>query len=161
VVAVAGGGDSGITEALFLIRMVSKVIIVELLPRLTAAKILQERAFADPKIETRCGIKIEAIRGDDQVRALELLDVTTGKRSVLDTDGILLHVGLEPNTDYLKGSLPLNDKGQILVNEKMETEVSGIFAAGDIRHNSPMQISTAVSDGATAALSLIRYLESR
>ena len=69
-----------------------------------------------------------------------------------------MHIGIEPNTDYLGDSLPLNDKGQVLVNEKMETAIAGIFAVGDIRHNSPCQISTAVGDGATAALSLQRQL---
>ena len=160
VVAVAGGGDSGITEALFLARLVSKVTIIEVLPQLTATKILQERAFSNPKIEIKCGSKIEAIVGDEQVKALDLLDIQTGERSTLQVDGILVHVGLEANTDYLRGSVPLNEKGQILVNEKMETEIPGIFAAGDIRHNSPMQIATAVGDGATAALSLGKYLES-
>ena len=161
VVAVAGGGDSGITEALSLSRLVSRVIVIELLSRLTATKILQERAFSNPKIETKCRVKIEAIRGDEQVKALALLDMKTEKRSVLEVDGILVRVGLEPNTDYLRGSLPLNEKGQILVNEKMETGTPGIFAAGDIRHNSPMQIATAVGDGATAALSAQKYLGGR
>ncbi|MBM2824512.1 MAG: thioredoxin reductase [Dehalococcoidales bacterium] len=116
--------------------------------------------MANPKIETRCGVKIEAIRGDDRVRSLALVDMPTGQRSVLAADGILVHAGLDPNTDYLKGSLSLNGKGQILVNGEMATEIAGIFAAGDVRHNSPMQIATAVGDGATAALSLARYLES-
>lgn len=158
VVAIAGGGDSGITDALFLARMVSKVIVVELQMCLTATKILQERASCNPKIETKCGFKIETIRGDDQVRALELVNVQTGQKSVLEADGVLAHVGLEPNTHYLRGLLTLNEKGQILVTEKMETEIPGIFAAGDVRDNSPMQITTAVGDGATAALSLVKYL---
>jgi len=160
VVAVAGGGDSGITEALFLARLVSRVIVIELMPKLTATKILQERVFSNSKIETKCGVKIEAIQGDDKVKALDLVDTNTGQRSLLEVDGILVHVGLEPNTDYLKGSIPLNEKGQISVNERMETEIMGIFAAGDIRHQSPMQISTAVGDGAMAALSLQRYFGS-
>jgi len=160
VVAVAGGGDSGVTEALFLARLVSKVTVIEVVPRLTATKILQERAFSNPKIEVKCGSKIEAIVGDEKVKALDLLDIQTEERSTLQVDGILVHVGLEANTDYLRGSVPLNEKGQILVNEKMETEISGIFAAGDIRHNSPMQIAAAVGDGATAALSLEKYLGS-
>ena len=160
VVAVAGAGDSGITEALFLARIVSKVIIIELLPHITATQTLQERVFSNPKIETQCGVKIEAIRGDGQVEALALLDTKTGQRSVLEVDGILVRVGLKANTDCLRGSLSLNGSGQILVNEKMGTEIDGIFAAGDIRHNSPMQISTAVGDGATAALSVREYLES-
>ena len=161
IVAVAGGGDSGITEALFLSGLVSKVIVIEVLPHLSATKILQERAFSDPKIEIKSATKIEAIQGDEQVKAIALLDVQTGQKSVLEVDGILVHVGLQPNTDYLRGRLSLNEKGQILVNERMETEIDGIFAAGDIRHNSPMQIATAVGDGASAALSLEKYLISK
>jgi len=158
IVAVAGGGDSGITEALFLAKMVSKVIVIEPELHLTATKILQERTFSNPKIEIKCGVKIEAIRGDEQVQAIDFFDVQTGQRSVLEVDGVLVHVGIEANTDYLRGSLPLSESGQISVNENMETEVPGVFAAGDIRHNSPMQISTAVGDGATAALYLEKYL---
>jgi thioredoxin reductase (NADPH) len=157
-VAVAGAGDSGITEALFLARLVSKVIVIELLPCIGATKILQERAFSNSKIEIKCGTKIEAIYGNEQVEAVEILDVQTGEKSLLKVDGVLIHVGIEPNTDFLGGNVPLNEKGQILINERMETEIPGIFAAGDVRHHSPCQISTAVGDGATAALSVIRYL---
>jgi len=160
VVAVAGAGDSGITEGLFLARLVSKVIIIEMLPQCTATKILQDRAFSNPKIEVRCGSKIETIIGDEQVKALDLLDIQTGERSTLQVDGILVHIGVEPNTDYLNGIVPLDRQGYILVNEKMETEIPGVFAAGDIRHNSAMQIATAVGDGATAAISAGRYLAS-
>jgi len=160
VVAVVGGGDSGITEALSLSRIVSKVIVIELLPYITATKTLQERAFLNPKIEIKCGFKVEAIHGDEWVKALDITDMQTGERSVLEVEGILVHVGIEPQTDYLRGSIPLNKRGQILVNGEMETEVAGIFAAGDIRHNSPCQVSTAVGDGATAALSLGKYLRS-
>ncbi|MFC1966259.1 NAD(P)/FAD-dependent oxidoreductase [Chloroflexota bacterium] len=159
-VAVAGGGNSGMTEALLLTRMVSKVTIIEMLPQLTGTKIIQERISSNPKIEIKCGVKIEAIRGDDQVKALDLLDVQTGQKSALEVDGILVWIGLDANTDYLKGKVPLDEKGQIVVNDQMETEIPGVFAAGDIRHNSPMQITTAVGDGATAALSLERYLQS-
>ena len=160
-VAVAGSGDSGLTEALFLARFVSKVVVFELLPYVTANKTLQERAFANPKITARCGYRIEAIRGDDEVKELELLEAQTGQKSTMEADGILVHVGLEPNTDYLKRSLTLSANGQVPINEIMETEITGVFAAGDIRHNSPMQISTAIGDGAAAALSLGKYLETR
>jgi thioredoxin reductase (NADPH) len=157
-VAVVGGGDSGITEALLLAKVVSKVTVIELLPHLNATTILQERVFTNPKIEIKCGIKVDAIRGDEQVKALDLLDIQTGQKSILEVAGVLIHVGIKANTDYLKDTLPLNDVGQILVNEKMETEVPGLFAAGDIRHNSPCQISTAVGDGATAAMSAIKQI---
>ncbi|MFC1977846.1 NAD(P)/FAD-dependent oxidoreductase [Chloroflexota bacterium] len=158
VVAVAGGGDSGITEALFLARVASKVIIIERMPNCTANRTLMEKALSNTKFEIKCGVKIEAIRGSEQVEALELCNVPTGQKEVLEVDGILVHVGIKPNTDYLEDSIPLNDKGQIIVNENMETAIAGIFAVGDIRHNSPGQISTAVGDGATAALSLQRQL---
>lgn len=161
VVAIVGGGDSGIAEGLFLTRLVSKVIIIEMLPQCTATKILQDRAFSNPKIEIKCGSKIEAIIGDEWVKALDLLDIQTGKKSTLEVDGVLVHVGVEPNTDYLSGIVPLDSKGHILVNEKMETEIPGVFAAGDIRHNSAMQIATAVGDGATAALSASQFLMAR
>jgi len=160
VVAVAGGGDSGITEGLYLTKLVSKLIIIEMLPQCTATKVLLDRAFSDSKIEIKCSTKIEAITGDEQVKALELLDVQTGEKSTLEVDGVLVQIGLEPNTAYLGGIVPLDDQGYVLVNDKMETKVPGIFAAGDTRHNSMRQISTAVGDGTTAAMSAARYLAS-
>jgi thioredoxin reductase (NADPH) len=159
VVAVAGGGDSGLTEGLFLSQLVSRVIIIEALPELTATKILRDRATENPKMEIRCGTKIEAITGSGTVESVSLIDIKTGKISNLPVEGVLVHIGLDPNTGYLQGFLPLDDRGQVVVNENMETEVPGVFAAGDIRHNSAMQVSTAVGDGATAALSLNRYLK--
>mgnify|MGYP001267041778 CR=1 FL=1 len=158
VVAVAGGGDSGMVEAFFLTRIASKVIILELMPSCTADKTLMEKVLSSTQLEIRCGVKIEAIRGSEEVEALDIYDLSTGQRSVLEVDGILVHVGIKPNTDYLRDGILLNDKGQIIVNENMETAIAGIFAVGDIRHYSPGQISTAVGDGATAALSLQRQL---
>ena len=158
VVAVAGGGDSGVTEALFMSGFVSKIIIIEIMPQMLATKMLQERVLAHPKIEVRCGVKIEAIRGAGDLEYLELADVNTGQKSTLKVDGLLVRVGLIPNTAFLKGTLPLNPNGQVMVNEQMETEIPGIYAAGDVRHNSPMQIVTAVSDGATAAMRSLKYL---
>jgi len=158
VVAVAGGGDSGITEALFMSGFVSKIIIIELMPQMLATKMLQERALDNPKIEVHCGMKIEAIRGSTNLEFLELANVKTGQKSTLKVDGLLVRVGLIPNTAFLKGTLSLNPVGQVIVNGQMETEIPGVYAAGDVRHNSPMQIVTAVSDGATAAIRLLKYL---
>jgi thioredoxin reductase (NADPH) len=158
VVAVAGGGDSGLTEALFMAGFVTKAIVIELMPQLMATKVLQERVKANSKIEIKCGLKIEAIRGNEHLQFLELCDVKTGEKSNMTVDGLLVRVGLVPNTAYLRGTLPLNSAGQVMVNDRMETVVHGIFAAGDVRHNSSMQIVTAVSDGATAAMRSLKYL---
>jgi len=158
VVAVAGGGDSGLTEALFMTGFVNKIIIIELMPHLMATKLLQERVLANPKIEIRCGVKIDAAVGNGRLELLELSDVKTGQKSSLKVNGLLVRVGLIANTAYLKDTLPLNSIGQIMVNDQMETHVSGIFGAGDVRQNSPMQIVAAVADGATAALYALKHI---
>ena len=158
VVAVCGGGDTGITEALYLSKLASEVILIEAEPLLTATAILQERASANPKLAIHCGAKVEAIIGDSQVEAIELAEVESGQRRTLKVDGVLIGIGLKPNTNYLQGIVPLDSRGQILVNSRMETETSGIFAAGDIRHDSARQVVTAVGDGAIAALSAEMFL---
>ncbi len=159
VVAVCGGGDAGITEALYLAKLASKVILIEVLPELTATAILQDRARDNPKLEIRCGEKVEAIVGDSQVEAIELVKEGNGQKETLKVDGVLVHVGLDPNTGYLEGVVPLDSQGQIVVNEWMETEVPGILAAGDIRSNSPRQVVAAVGDGATAGIAAQRFLQ--
>jgi thioredoxin reductase (NADPH) len=159
VVAVCGGGDAGVTEALYMAKIASKVILIEAESRLTATAVLQERASANPKLEILCGMKVEAIAGDDKVEAIELVDRTGKGKEKIIVDGVLVHIGLEPNTGYLDSIVPLDSKGQIIVNERMETEVPFVFAAGDIRSGSPQQIVTAVSDGATAAISSQELLQ--
>lgn len=158
VVAVAGGGDSGVTEGLYLARLASQVIIIEQLPEITAASVLRERVAGHPKMEIRPGMKVEAIEGDIRVRRLKLVDLKTGRESVLAVDGVFVYVGLEMNTDYLKEILVLGREGQIPVSDRLETQVPGIFAAGDVRDHSKRQIITAAGDGANAALSVQRYL---
>jgi len=159
VVAVCGGGDSGITEALYLAKLASKVIVVEAMPQLNATAILQDRVNENPNLEVHLGVKVEAIAGDDHVEAIELIEEGNGKKETLKVDGVLVHIGLDPNTDYLEGIVPLDSQGQIVVNEWMETEVPGIFAAGDIRSGSPRQVVTAVGDGAAAAMAAQRFLQ--
>ena len=159
VVAVCGGGDAGVTEALYMTKLASKVILVEEQPELTATAVLQERALANPRLEIRCGIKVESIVGDDKVEAIELLDMASERRENLPVDGVLVQVGLEPNTSYLDGIVPLDGQGQVIVNDRMETEVPYLLAAGDIRSGSPGQIVTAVGDGAIAAISAQRILQ--
>jgi thioredoxin reductase (NADPH) len=133
--------------------------VVEALPQLTATAILQERLAANPKISVRCGLRVEAITGNSRVEGVETVEAASGRREVLKADGVLVHIGLDANTDYLKDILTLNNQGQILVNQRMETNVPFILAAGDIRSGSPGQVSTAVGDGAVAAISAIRLLQ--
>ena len=157
VVAVCGGGDAGVTEALYMAKIASKVILIEAMPELTATAILQDRVVANSKIEVRCGYRVEAISGKDKVEAI---DLTSGnKKETLKVDGVLVHIGLEPNTGYLEGIVPLDNQGQIIVNEKMASEVPFIFAAGDIRSGSPRQVVGAVGDGAIAAISAQSMLQ--
>lgn len=159
VVAVCGGGDAGVTEALYMSKIASKVILIEAEPGLTATAILQDRISANPGIEVRCGTEVQAVIGDKRVEALELSDIVSKKKEKIQVDGVLVHIGLEPNTGYLEGIVPLDDQGRVIVNGKMETGVSNILAAGDIRKDSPRQVVTAVGDGATAAISAQRFLQ--
>lgn len=160
VIAVVGGGNVAINDALFLTRFASKVIVIHRRDELRATKILSEGAFARPKIEFLWDTVVESIGGDGQVRELGLRNVKTGTESKLEVSGIFVAVGLRPNTGYLEGVVALSQEGFILVNDQMETGVPGIFAAGDIRAGSARQVSSAVGDGATAAISAERYLSS-
>jgi len=157
-VAVVGGGDAAITEALHLAKFASKVAVIHRRDQLRASRILQEKAFAEPKIEFLWNSVAEEIEGTDLVQRIRLRQVKTGKESTLDISGIFISVGLKPNTDYLKGVLPLDAAGYIITNDKMETEIPGILAAGDIRHNSARQAITAAGDGATAAIYAERFI---
>ena len=157
--AVCGGGDAGVTEALYMAKIASRVILIEAMPGLTATAVLREKVDADPRIEVRCGVRVEAITGDGKVEAVELRDAADNKKEKLRVDGVLVHIGLEPETGYLDGVVPLDAQGQIIVNEKMQTEVPFILAAGDIRSGSPRQIVTAVGDGAIAAITAERLLQ--
>ena len=102
--AVCGGGDAGVTEALYLTKLASKVVLIEAMPELTASAILKERAFAEPKLEVRCNEKVLQIIGDEKVEAIEVVQTITGKKETLKVNGVLVHVGIIPNTDYLDGS---------------------------------------------------------
>ena len=158
-VAVVGGGDAAINEALFLTRFCSMVFVIHRRDQLRASRIIQERAFAEPKMEFIWDTVVDEVAGDDRLRALNLRNVKTGETSVLEVSGVFAYVGLRPNTGYLKGIVALDSEGLIITDERMETGVAGIFAAGDIRHNSAKQAITAAGDGATAALSAERFIE--
>ena len=151
-VAVVGGGDAAVSEALHLAKFASRVTIVHRRDQLRAGRILQEKAFSEPKMDFRWDSVVEEIEGKDKVKGIRLRQVKTEKKSTLEVAGVFISVGLKPNTDYLKGVLPLDANGMIVTDEKMEAKIPGIFAAGDIRHNSARQAITAAGDGATAAI---------
>lgn len=157
-VAVAGGGDVGITEALHLAKFASRVTVIEFLPKLGASRILQERAAAEPKIEFQLNTRVEEIEGKEVVKRLKLRQVITGRKSTLDVAAIFVSIGIKPNTDYLKGILSLDASGTIITNDKLETNIPGIFAAGDVRRNSVRQAITAAGDGATTAIYAEKFI---
>ena len=157
-VAVVGGGDAAITEALHLAKFASKVIVIHRRDQLRAGRILREKALSEPKIQFLWNTTVDEIEGKDLVERIKLREVKTGEKSALEVAGIFISIGLKPNTDYLKGILPLDTAGHIITNDKMETEIPGIFAAGDIRGNSARQAITAAGDGATAAIYTEKFL---
>lgn len=157
-VAVIGGGNAAITEALHLSKFASRVVVIHRRSKLRATPILQERAFAEPKIEFLWDSVVEEVEGDDLVKNIKLRQVKTGQKSALAVNGVFVSIGFKPNTDYLKGILSLADTGAIITDDKMETEIPGIFAAGDIRHNSARQVITAAGDGTTAAIYAERFI---
>lgn len=150
-VAVCGGGDAGLIEAMHLARFASKVFVVEAQAQLSAKPALQQRALADAKLEIRCGEKPVEIVGDQGVSGLVVENTATGKRETLKVYGVLAHVGYLPATAYLEGVLALDDAGRIAVSEQFASNVPGVFAAGDIRSGSPRQVAAAVADGKAAA----------
>ncbi len=151
-VAVVGGGDTAIIEALHLSKFASKVTVIHRRHQLRATRILQEKAFSEPKVEFQWDSIVEEIEGRDSVKRIRLRQVKTGEKSALDVAGVFISVGIKPNTAYLKGTLALDAAGFIITNERMETEIPGIFAAGDVRYHSARQAITAAGDGATAAI---------
>jgi thioredoxin reductase (NADPH) len=157
-VAVVGGGNAAITEALHLTKFASKVTVIHRRNQLRASGIMQEKAFSEPKIEFLWDTVAEEIEGENSVRRIKLRQVKTGKKSSLDVAGVFISAGLKPNTDYLKGVLPLDDGGYVVTNDTLETEIPGIFAAGDIRRNSARQAITAAGDGATAAFYAEKFI---
>jgi len=158
VVAAVGGGDSAVEEGLLLTRFASRVIVIHRRDQLRASKILQERAFANKKMEFLWDSLVEDIQGENKVTMIKIRNVKTGQTTALEVSAVFIYVGQRPNTDYLKGLVPLDEKGCIIINERMETQIKGIFAAGDIRQNSPRQVITAAGDGVTAALSSEKFL---
>jgi thioredoxin reductase (NADPH) len=159
VVAVCGGGEAAISEALYMARLASRVIIIHRRSQLRATKILQDRALAEPKIEFIWDSVVEAIEGKERLQSIRIRNMINNVKSDLCIDGLLVHIGMDPFTSYLNGLVPLDKDGYIKVNNLMESEVSYVLAAGDIRSGSPRQIASAVGDGAIAGITAQRLLQ--
>ncbi|HOK29054.1 MAG TPA: thioredoxin-disulfide reductase [bacterium] len=158
VVAVVGGGDSAMDESIYLTRFASKVFVIHRRNQLRAEKILQERAFSNPKISFIWDTVVQSIEGDRKVELLKLKNVKTGEISELKVDGIFVYIGSTPNSSMVKDLVDLDENGFIITDNCMKTSVPGLFAAGDVRNTNFRQLATAIGDGAIAANSAERYL---
>ncbi len=161
VVAVVGGGDSAVKEAVYLTRFAAKVHVIHRRNELRAEKIIQEQAFAEPKMAFVWDTIVTAIKGEGEVRALALKNVKTAATSELAVDGVFIYVGTKPNTDFLEGVVKLDERGRVATDGEMRTDIPGIFAAGDCRAKAFKQVATAVGEGAAAAFAAQEYLLSR
>ena len=158
-VAVVGGGDAALEDAIFLARMCEKVYIVHRRDKLRGAKRLQERLQALENIEFVWNSETVAIEGKAQVEALRLRQTKTGEEKRLDVDGVFIAVGIAPESELYAGQLELDEQGYIRADESGQTSVPGVFAAGDVRTKALRQILTAASDGANCVASAERYLQ--
>ena len=157
-VTVIGGGDAAMDEGLYLTRMTSKVTVVHRRDELRASRILQQRAFDNPKVEFIWNTVVREITGNGAVDRLVLENVKTGVRSEHPTQGVFVFIGFHPVNDFMRGAVELDNAGHVVTNLQMETNVPGVFAAGDVRQHSDRQLANAVGDGVAAALAAYRYL---
>ena len=159
-VLVIGGGDSAVEEALFLTRFASKVRVLHRRDQLRASKILQDRAFANEKIEFVWNTVVNEILGDDtgKVRGVVVENTETGEVSEFQTDGVFVYVGHLPNNNLLQGKFELDEDGHLVADNRMRTNIPGIFAAGEIMDKVFKQVATSVGQGCAAAMQAERWL---
>jgi len=158
-IIVVGGGDSALTEALFLTKFVRELTIIHRRDALRATKIYQERTLNHPKIKFLWNSVVQEIKGDSVVRSVVVKNVKSGEVKEVETEGAFLFIGLMPRTQFLKELVQMDESGYIVTNENCEASIKGIFAAGDCRKKLLRQISTSVGDGATAAFAAEKYSE--
>lgn len=158
-VAVVGGGDTALEEAIFLTKFVSKVYLVHRRNQFRATKLIQERLLANDKIEPIYDSVVREICGDLTVEKIVLENVKTGEEKDLSVSGIFIFIGQLPNTEFVKDLVKLDKQNFIITDQDMNTSQPGIFAAGDVRHKLLRQVVTAAGDGATAAFAVEKYLE--
>ncbi|GAB4390768.1 MAG: thioredoxin-disulfide reductase [Thermodesulfovibrionales bacterium] len=157
---VVGGGDTAVEEALYLARLAGKVYLVHRRDSLRASRLLQDRLMADPRIEVIWDTVVREIKGErGAVNAVFLENARTGEKRELPTDGVFVFIGYSPNSRLIPPGVRMNERGFVVTDEKCETSVPGIFAAGDLRHKFANQIVVAAADGCIAALGAAHYIE--
>ncbi len=156
---VVGGGNSGIEEGLFLTKFASKVTVLEMRDRLGASQILREKADRHPQMEVRLSTTVQEFKVNGKLSSVVIKDVNTGETEELKPGAVFIFIGLDPNVDFLRGSIDLDQWGFIKTGANLETNVEGVFAAGDVRAGSTKQVASAVGEGATAALMIRQFLE--
>ena len=160
VVAVVGGGNAAVEEAMYLTKFADKVYIIHRRNELRADKIVQERAFKNEKIEFIWDSVVKEIKGDSLVNTAVLENVKTKELSNLQVDGVFPYIGMRPNIEGISGQVAQDANGFILTDETMKTSLEGVFAVGDVRKTPLRQVITAASDGAVGAVYAVKYLES-
>lgn len=158
-VAVVGGGDSSMEEANFLTRFCTKVTVIHRRDQLRASKIMQDRAFANPKIKFIWDTAVEDVLGEKEVEGLKLKNLKTGETSIFKAAGLFVAIGHDPNTQLFKGQIETDKNGYILTQEGMKTNIPGVFACGDVQDHVYRQAITAAGTGCMAAIDAERYLE--
>ena len=161
-IAVVGGGDSALEEATFLTKFASKVTVIHRRDELRASKIMQNRAFDNPKIKFAWNTVVDDILGDDKVTGMRLRDTVTDEVRELAVTGVFIAIGHRPNTDLFIGQLPMNENGYLLTHaDRSTTDLEGVFACGDVQDHTYRQAVTAASSGCMAAIDAERWLQSR
>jgi thioredoxin reductase (NADPH) len=160
-IAVVGGGDSAVEEAIFLTRFASKVSMVHRRGELRASKIMRDRAFANPKIDFVWDSVVTEVLGDGKVSGVQLRNVVTGAESQVELEGLFVAIGHEPNTSLFKGQLDMADNGYLVTHDGTRTNVDGVFACGDVQDHTYRQAITAAGSGCMAAIDVERWLEDR
>jgi thioredoxin reductase (NADPH) len=160
-IAIIGCGNSGVQEGLFILKFVRSMTMVEFLPTIQAEEILQESMRAHENVRWLLNHETLSINGEDWVESITVKDRETGAEKEIPVEGVFIYIGLKPNSDYLAGQVELNEWGFIPTDERMQTSVPGVFAAGDIRETELRQIATAIGDGAVAASSAYHYVDSK
>jgi thioredoxin reductase (NADPH) len=157
--AVIGGGDTAVEDSIFLTKYARKVSIIHRRNAFRATKIIQERAFNNPKIEIVWNTVVERIEGNHSVQKVHVRNVVNSELGELPVDGVFVLIGAEPDLGFLSGAIETDNDGYIITDENMLTSCPGVYAAGDIRQKSLRQIVTACADGAIAAMSAEKYIE--